>query len=234
MRTHVARALVNCRQGRQALSLVLVEIDHFASLARTLGPVAAEQTGGRTRADLQWLRSAGASLLQARQACFALVLPDCDRGEAVAVADDILHHVRQESDQSVGDRWARRLGERRSGDRATSAQEFSGRRPDRQCEPVFVDRPALRRQHAQEYRRLLIGRFHQPCRRSQHSLDACADAIAPTNPAGQGSCRDRSRQDVARTLEFEGVLAHGRCVENVRHRVPGIAWSDDADMEIGR
>jgi GGDEF domain-containing protein len=96
MRTQVARALVNCRQGRQALSLVLVEIDHFASLVRTLGPVAAEQRV----ADLGEICSGcdlpGVSLLQARQACFALVLPDCDRGEAVAVADDILHRVRQE------------------------------------------------------------------------------------------------------------------------------------------
>jgi HD-like signal output (HDOD) protein/GGDEF domain-containing protein len=102
MRTQVARALVSCRQGRQPLSLVLVEIDHFASLARTLGPVAAEQRV----ADLGQICSGcdlpGASLLQARQACFALVLPDCDRAEAVTVADDILHRVRQEPGQRPG------------------------------------------------------------------------------------------------------------------------------------
>ncbi|HEX4144369.1 MAG TPA: HDOD domain-containing protein [Pirellulales bacterium] len=103
MRTQVARALVDCRQGRQALSLVLVEIDHFASLVRTLGPVAAEQRVaelGQICGDSCDLP--GATLLQARQACFALVLPDCDRGEAVGVADDILHRVREEPGQRPG------------------------------------------------------------------------------------------------------------------------------------
>jgi HD-like signal output (HDOD) protein/GGDEF domain-containing protein len=102
MRTHVARALMNCRQGRQALSLVLVEIDHFAALARTLGPVVAEQRVADLGQICGGCDLPGASLVQARQACFALILPDCDRGEAVAVADDILHCVRQEPGQRPG------------------------------------------------------------------------------------------------------------------------------------
>ena len=130
MRAQVARALVTCRQGRQALSLVLVEIDHFASLARTLGPVVAE----KRVADLGEICGScdlpGASLLQARQACFALVLPDCDRGEAVAVADEILP-APVSSQFRVRRPRARALGERWRGHGPTSAQEFSRRRPHR-------------------------------------------------------------------------------------------------------
>jgi GGDEF domain-containing protein len=102
LRTQVARALIECRQNRQALSLVLVEIDHFASLARALGPVAAEQRVAVLGQICGGCDLPGASLVHARQACFALVLPDCDRREAVAAADDILHCIRQESEQQAG------------------------------------------------------------------------------------------------------------------------------------
>ncbi len=102
LRTQVAKALVACRQGRQALSLVLVEIDHFPTMARTLGPVAAEHRVAELGQICNDCDLPSASLVQARQACFALVLPDCDRREAVAAANDILRRFREEPEQHSG------------------------------------------------------------------------------------------------------------------------------------
>ncbi|HTU27390.1 MAG TPA: diguanylate cyclase, partial [Pirellulales bacterium] len=102
LRLEVAKALINCRQARQALSLVLVEIDHFATLARTLGLVAAETRVVKLGEVCRGCDLPTATLLHVREACFAIILPDCDRGEAVAIADDILHQVRQHPDSHGG------------------------------------------------------------------------------------------------------------------------------------
>ena len=108
LRSQLIRTLATCREARQALSLVLVEINQFSSLAATLGPIEAQ----RRIDELGQLCGAcdipGASLVEARQACFALILPGCDRREAVAVADDILQRQRDES-RPVG-KTGRRLG----------------------------------------------------------------------------------------------------------------------------
>jgi HD-like signal output (HDOD) protein/GGDEF domain-containing protein len=102
LRSQVNQALITCRQTRQPLSLVLVEIDHFASLATKLGPVEAENQVAELGQLCSNCDVAGVSLQQVRQACFALVLPNCDRREAVAAADDILHCFREAWQQSGG------------------------------------------------------------------------------------------------------------------------------------
>ena len=127
MRTQVARALVDCRQARQALSLVLIEIDHFATLARTLGPVAAEQRVADlgqicSGCDLPGADSATSppGLLRARLARLRSGRGRCNRRRHLASSPAGVG-------PEVGYCRARSRSQCRRRDRATSAQEFSGR-----------------------------------------------------------------------------------------------------------
>lgn len=75
---------IECRQARCELSLLLVEIeegvgfDHEPQLTRLIG------------AAVQRLEHPEASLLRIRAACYAVVLPDCDRPLAVELANQLL------------------------------------------------------------------------------------------------------------------------------------------------
>ncbi len=97
LRSQLIRTLATCREARQALSVVLVEIDRFSPLATALGPIEAQRRIDELGQLCGECDIADASLVEARQACFALILPGCDRREAVAVADDILQRQRDES-----------------------------------------------------------------------------------------------------------------------------------------
>ncbi len=80
-------ALAAGRQQRAPLSLVLVEIDRFDALARSVGPIAAEQLVRKLGHLCQTCEVPAANSLPVSQACFALLLPGCDRGEAVEHGD---------------------------------------------------------------------------------------------------------------------------------------------------
>ena len=72
-----------CRQQRCALSLLLVEIDRFDLLASARGPRFARQLSRTIRAVCQGLNHAGAATISLDQLRFAVVLPNCERPEAV-------------------------------------------------------------------------------------------------------------------------------------------------------
>lgn len=88
------KALAACRPRRAPLSLVLVEIDRFDALAESAGPVAAEQVVLKLGRLCQESDLPGANAICVAQACFALLLPGCDRGEAVEHGDRLLAQFR--------------------------------------------------------------------------------------------------------------------------------------------
>jgi GGDEF domain-containing protein len=88
-------ALAACRKRRVPLSVVLVEIDRFEAVARTVGPIIAEQWVRRVGLLCEACDLPGAQAVQSAAAGFALILPGCDRGEAVAVAVDVLVRFRE-------------------------------------------------------------------------------------------------------------------------------------------
>ena len=72
-----------CRQQRCALSLLLVEIDRFDELTYTHGPRFTRQLSRTIRAVCQGLNHAGAVMISLDPLRSAVVLPNCDRPDAV-------------------------------------------------------------------------------------------------------------------------------------------------------
>jgi GGDEF domain-containing protein len=101
----LASALAACRQKRAPLSLVLVEIDRFDALAQSVGPIAAEQLVCKVGGLCQACEVPAADSRPVSQACFALILPNCDRGEAVEHGDRLLigfrDYVQRESNPNI-------------------------------------------------------------------------------------------------------------------------------------
>ncbi len=88
-------ALAACRTKRAPLSLLLVEIDRFDPLIQAVGPIAAEQLVLRLGRFCRACDAPGSGALCVAQACFALVLPGCDRGDAVGQGDRLLAAFRE-------------------------------------------------------------------------------------------------------------------------------------------
>lgn len=91
----LAAALADCRQMHAPLSLLLVEIDHFQALTSSAGLVVAEQVLHDVVRFCKTCDVAGASCVQVGTACLGLVLPGCDRAEAVEQADRLLASFRK-------------------------------------------------------------------------------------------------------------------------------------------
>lgn len=86
----LSAAISFCRQGRCALSLLLVEIDRFDQTSALLGPVEAEQRVERLRRACGRLDLPHAVFLPVRSACMAVVLPDYDRSQAAQLGNQLV------------------------------------------------------------------------------------------------------------------------------------------------
>jgi HD-like signal output (HDOD) protein/GGDEF domain-containing protein len=86
-RLHPVVAL--CRQARCPLSLVLIEIDLFRSLVLSLGPVEAKRLIGRLIDLGAAVEHPGSVCLQLTDSRLALVIADCDRRQALAIAQQL-------------------------------------------------------------------------------------------------------------------------------------------------
>ncbi|HUY92148.1 MAG TPA: HDOD domain-containing protein [Pirellulales bacterium] len=87
-------AAAACRQARCDLSLLLVEIDRYEELVFSEGELGAREVWRTLEAACQSLDHPGAYWLQIKEACLALVLPDCDRRGAVELGNELLRQVR--------------------------------------------------------------------------------------------------------------------------------------------
>jgi HD-like signal output (HDOD) protein/GGDEF domain-containing protein len=83
-------ALAECRQSHAALSLLLIEVDRFPAVNHSAGPIIVEQVLHDVLRLCRACDLPGASCAPLGPACLGLVLPGCDRGEAVEQADNLL------------------------------------------------------------------------------------------------------------------------------------------------
>jgi len=88
-------AVGQCRQDHSALSLGLVEIDHFADLTKRYGPIQSQSLVGRLSESLGQIDLPGAEVIQVSQSRFAIVLPACDRAMAVQLGNQVVRTAAQ-------------------------------------------------------------------------------------------------------------------------------------------
>jgi HD-like signal output (HDOD) protein/GGDEF domain-containing protein len=87
----LSAALGHCRQHRAPLSFLLVEIDHYEDLVFCCGPDAAARLARHVEDLCEASDLPGSACLPAGEARFAVVLPRCDRDQAVDLGDELVH-----------------------------------------------------------------------------------------------------------------------------------------------
>jgi HD-like signal output (HDOD) protein/GGDEF domain-containing protein len=97
----VTAAVATCRQARRSLSLLVVEINHFDDLLISAGPAAAQELVEQVGAECRRIDHEGAIVVQSRDVQFAVILPDCDRRQAVDVSNDLLARLRRAAPSSA-------------------------------------------------------------------------------------------------------------------------------------
>jgi diguanylate cyclase (GGDEF)-like protein len=98
----VAAAVATCRQARRSLSLLVVEIDQYDDLLLTQGPTDAERLVEALGTECRSLDHPGAAVVQSREVQFAVILPACDRRQAVDVSNELVARVRRLSAAAPG------------------------------------------------------------------------------------------------------------------------------------
>lgn len=89
----LASSLAACRARRASLSLVLLHLDGFAELVFQAGVTPANRIVQLIRAGCRQLAE-GAICQQVRDERFAIVLPECDRTQALRDCDELLPVLR--------------------------------------------------------------------------------------------------------------------------------------------
>lgn len=95
LRTQITSAAALCRQKRQELSLLLIEIDNHEQLLCIHGEAELDRLRGELSAACRSVESNLSGPLDLGDARFALVLAGCDRPAAADVAHALLHDVRR-------------------------------------------------------------------------------------------------------------------------------------------
>jgi GGDEF domain-containing protein len=90
----VATAVAACRQARQALSLLLVELDDLATLIFMQGMDGAERCVQRLRSAIEQAVGPAAQTLSLEDARFAVILSGVDRQPAVEQARQLVQSIR--------------------------------------------------------------------------------------------------------------------------------------------
>ncbi|MFO0897920.1 MAG: HDOD domain-containing protein [Pirellulales bacterium] len=93
----LSAALNQCRQQRAPLSFLLVEIDRYEDLVFCCGPDAAARLAQHVEELCEASDLPGAACLPAGEARFAVILPRCDRDQAVDLGDELVHGAQRGS-----------------------------------------------------------------------------------------------------------------------------------------
>lgn len=91
---HLAMLVYACRQSRWALSLALVEIDHFPELVIKHGPRQANRMARLVHDACRRLDVRQVGCLSLRHDSFGVTLPNCDRHQAAKICDALVQEVR--------------------------------------------------------------------------------------------------------------------------------------------
>jgi GGDEF domain-containing protein len=97
----VAAAVATCRQARRSLSLLVVELDQYDDLLINCGRQATERLVEQLGAQCRRIDHRGAVVMQSRDVQYAVILPDCDRRQAVDASNELVAGVRDAASSSV-------------------------------------------------------------------------------------------------------------------------------------
>jgi HD-like signal output (HDOD) protein/GGDEF domain-containing protein len=103
----LSAAVAACRTARQPLSLVLVAIDRLGELAFALGPDNLPKAAELTAAICKKTDHPDLECLSVGDGAWAVLLPDCDRNQAVTIASDIVSTVHRLGQSRGSDAWAK-------------------------------------------------------------------------------------------------------------------------------
>jgi HD-like signal output (HDOD) protein/GGDEF domain-containing protein len=90
----LAAAVMRCRQERCELSLLLIEVDHLEQVVSTYGPHVAQKLSIVLDTVCKVLDHQGKKVIRTGDVCQAIILPACDRRQAVELANELLRTVR--------------------------------------------------------------------------------------------------------------------------------------------
>lgn len=93
----LASAVTLCRQSRSPLSLLLAELGNPEDLVMTFGPEGFQEVVRFLEGACRGLEHPGAVCTPYREAGFAVILPDCERHEAVHLGNGLIERVRHAS-----------------------------------------------------------------------------------------------------------------------------------------
>jgi HD-like signal output (HDOD) protein/GGDEF domain-containing protein len=96
-----------CRTARQPLSLILVAMDRLGELAFALGPDNLPKAAELTAAICRNVDHPAVESLAVGDGVWAVLLPDCDRNQAVKLASDIVSTVHRLGQSRGSDAWAK-------------------------------------------------------------------------------------------------------------------------------
>lgn len=97
---HITVQVVDCRQTRSSLSLMLVEVDNFASLEKTVGSEAMGRLVSRLHDSIDEAVGRSDCSLQIAPARWAVVMPNQDKSSALETIKHLLNEVRDWSKKS--------------------------------------------------------------------------------------------------------------------------------------
>jgi len=98
----VTAVVAACRQARCPVSLLLIEVDHFADRVFSLGVETAQQRLESIKNLAGSVDVPGATCATIGEARFALILPNCDRQSAVQLGNDLIRQVRHMAPEQDG------------------------------------------------------------------------------------------------------------------------------------
>lgn len=87
-------AVVKCRQERCELSLLLIEVDRLEQVVSNYGPEVTGKLAVVLDTVCKVLDHQGKKVVRTADVCQAIILPDCDRRQAVELANELLRTVR--------------------------------------------------------------------------------------------------------------------------------------------
>jgi GGDEF domain-containing protein len=97
----VAAAVATCRQARRSLSLLVVELDQYEDLLMTCGRQSAEQFVAQLGEQCRRIDHRGAVVVQPRDLQYAVILPDCDRRQAIDLSNELVAKIRDAASSSA-------------------------------------------------------------------------------------------------------------------------------------
>ena len=97
----LAASVATCRQARRPLSLLLVEIDQYENLLLTCGPQATKGLVDAIEQECRRIDHRGTAVVQTRDLQLAVILPDCDRRQALDISNELLARIRRLNSAAV-------------------------------------------------------------------------------------------------------------------------------------